>query len=265
MSEKSKLSSPKKQSKASFSAARIDSNNASNITRKRKNTLLKLFTISFMLLFFSMFVVGTGALSIVYSYVKDSPEINSGSLQSAVTSYIYDRNEVLVAELYDEQNRIEISLETIPDHVINAFIAIEDERFFEHYGVDLKAITRAFVINLRKGDWTVQGGSTITQQLIKNAFLTPEKTFRRKIQEAWLSIKMESQYSKNEILEIYLNQIYFAHGAYGLEVAANVYFDKSVEGLTIAEAAMLAGIPRSPNYYSPKKTRKLPDKGNPLS
>ena len=264
MTGKSKLNSPKKQNKQPAGSARHTRNSASNTISKQSNhkkkkqkPLLKILKIAIMLLVFAVIVVGAGALSIVYSYVKDTPEFNPGNLRPAVTSYIFDRNGVELAGLYDEQNRIEVSLEAIPDHVIHAFIAIEDERFYEHYGVDPMAIARAFVINLRQGDWTEQGGSTITQQLIKNAFLTPEKTFRRKVQEAWLSLKMERQFSKSEILEIYLNQIYFAHGAYGIEAAAIVYFNKNVGELTIAEAAMLAGIPRSPNYYSPYKNPEI--------
>ncbi len=281
MTGKSKNNSPNKQAKKASSATRIYRNNAAaklnqrvnkptgsnaaanhkseKTTKRRKGSkpAIKALKIALMLLVFSVIVVGAGALSIVYSYVKDTPEFNPGDLRPAVTSYVFDRNGVELAGLYDEQNRVEVPLEGIPEHVIQAFIAIEDERFYDHYGVDPTAIARAFVINLRQGDWTEQGGSTITQQLIKNAFLTPEKTFRRKIQEAWLSLKMERQFSKSEILEIYLNQIYFAHGAYGIEAAANVYFNKNVEDLTVAEAAMLAGIPRSPNYYSPYKNPEI--------
>ena len=213
--------------------------------------LLKTFKISVLLLIVLIIVAGAGIFSIVYSYVKDAPDFNPQDLNPAVTSYIFDNQGNEITSLYDEQNRIEILLESVPQDVQNAFIAIEDERFYEHYGVDPTAITRAFYINLRQREWTEQGGSTITQQLIKNAFLTPEKTFRRKIQEAWLSLEMERQYSKNEILELYLNQIYFAQGAYGIEAASNTYFNKSTDELSVAEAAMLAGIPRSPNYYSP--------------
>lgn len=222
-----------------------------NTKRKKKKKLFKAIKITFLLLIFALIVVVAGAFAIAYSYIKDTPEFNPGRLHPSLTSYIFDRHGNELASLYDEQNRIEIPLEEIPDHVQKAFIAIEDERFYNHIGIDPLAIVRAFVTNLRQRDWTEQGGSTITQQLIKNAFLTPEKTYRRKIQEAWLAIKMERQYSKSEILEMYLNQIYFAHGAYGIEAAANTYFNKSAKELSLAEAALLAGIPRSPNYYSP--------------
>lgn len=218
---------------------------------RRKRKKLKPLKAVFLLLLVFFVLFSAGALTIVFSYVMDAPGFNKGVLQPPVTSYIYDRQGKEVTRLYDEQNRIEIPLEQIPEHVQKAFIAIEDERFEKHFGVDPLAILRAFISNLRQRSWTGQGGSTITQQVVKNAFLTQEKTFTRKVQEAWLAIKMERQYSKDEILEIYLNQCYFAHGAYGVETAANVYFGKSASELTIAEGALLAGIPRSPNYYSP--------------
>ncbi len=224
---------------------------SSNSPVKKKRPFLK-FLKGFFLVFLILFLlIGAGTLAVVASYVKEAPSFNKGVLQTPVTSYIYDHENKEITRLYDEQNRIEVSLEQIPEHVRKAFIAIEDERFEKHFGVDPLAILRALVSNLRQRNWAVQGGSTITQQVVKNAFLTQEKTFRRKIQEAWLAIKMERQYSKDEILEIYLNQCYFAHGAYGVETAANNYFGKSVGELTIAEGALLAGIPRSPSYYSP--------------
>ncbi|NMB41100.1 MAG: PBP1A family penicillin-binding protein [Firmicutes bacterium] len=219
--------------------------------RKKSRKVFKVFKIILLLLFIALIVLGAGAFSVVYSYIKEAPEFDSSTLHPPVTSYIYDCQGKEIAELYDEQNRIEVPLERIPRHVQKAFIAIEDERFEEHFGVDPVAIMRAFMANLRQRRWASQGGSTITQQLIKDAFLTPEKSYRRKIQEAWLAIKMEQEYSKDEILEMYLNRIFFAHGAYGIEAAANTYFNKSVEELTIAEAALLAGIPRAPSYYSP--------------
>lgn len=221
--------------------------------KKKKRILFRLFKIAILLLIIAFVLVGAGMLAAAYSIVKDAPELDVDNLKPPVTSYIYDRNGNEVTMLYDEQNRKEIPLEMIPKHVQQAFVAIEDERFYEHYGVDPMAILRAFLVNLRQNTLTGQGGSTITQQLIKDAFLTPEKTFQRKIQEAWLALKLERQYSKSEILELYLNRIPFAHGAYGIEAAANTYFNKSAGELTIAEAALLAGVPRAPNYYSPYK------------
>lgn len=228
--------------------------NKSNKKKKTtKKVLFKLFKIAILLLFIAVVLAGMGLLAVAYSYVKDAPELDVDNLNPPVTSYIYDREGNEITKLYDEQNRKEIPLEMIPKHVQQAFIAIEDERFYDHYGVDPMAILRAVLVNLRQNSLTGQGGSTITQQLIKDAFLTPEKKLRRKIQEAWLALKLERQYSKSEILEMYLNRIPFAHGAYGIEAAANTYFNKSTGELTIAEAALLAGVPRAPNYYSPYK------------
>ncbi len=207
--------------------------------------------IIFILFFLLLLLLGVGGMTLLYAYIQDVPEFNPGKLTPPVTSYIYDRKGNELAALYYDQNRIQIPLEEIPLHVQRAFIAIEDERFYDHIGIDPIGIARAFVVNLRNRNRIEQGGSTITQQLIKTAFLTPEKTYERKVQEAYLAIKMERSYSKDEILELYLNQIPFAHGAHGIEVAANMYFQKSTGELTIAEAALLAGIPRAPNYYSP--------------
>ena len=196
-------------------------------------------------------VIGAGAFTVVYSFVNDAPDLRTLKTLTPAASRIYDRFDNEIAVFYGLENRIEKPLDQISPHIQKAFIAIEDERFYKHQGLDLMGLGRAFITNLRRGDWTGQGGSTITQQLVKNILLSQEKTFARKLKEAWLAIKMERQYSKSEILEMYLNQIYFAHGAYGVEAAARIYFDKSAAELTCGEAALLAGIPRSPNYYSP--------------
>lgn len=218
--------------------------------KKKVKKRVKILKITLLLILFVLLVFGAGALSVVYSYIKEAPEFDQSTLKPPVTSYIFDCRGKEITKLYDEQNRIEVPLEQVPLYVRKAFIAIEDERFEEHFGVDPMAILRALATNLRLHK-KAQGGSTITQQLIKDAFLTPEKKLKRKIQEAWLAIKMEQNYSKDEILEMYLNRIPFGHGAYGIEAAANTYFNKSVGELTIAEAALLAGIPRAPSYYSP--------------
>ena len=234
---------------------KISSEGKKNGEGKKKPKKLKTFKKAVVILFQAFLIVflllGGGALALVYHYLKDVPVFDPGMLQPAVTSYIYDNSDREIANLYYDQNRIEIPLESIPLHVQRAFVAIEDERFYEHYGVDPWAILRAFVINFQNKGSIEQGGSTISQQVIKTAFLTPEKTYQRKAQEAWLAFQMERRYSKDEILEIYINQIPFAHGAYGIESAANTYFNKSAKDLTLSEATLLAGIPRSPNYYSP--------------
>lgn len=150
-------------------------------------------------------------------------------------------------------NKMEgVAIEEIPEHVINAVLSIEDHRFYEHSGIDVKGIIRAAFENLTAGG-VVQGGSTITQQLAKNTILTPEKTYERKIKEVVIASQIEHQYTKDEILEMYLNQIYFGHGAWGIQNASRVYFGKNVEDMTVAEAAMLAGLIHSPSALDPYK------------
>lgn len=222
------------------------------MTRHRRIFLFGNALLNALLFLTVLFVIITGMLTVVYSSTGDIPDLSQWEKYAPLASLFYDRHGQEITALYGEQNRIHISLEEIPLHVQQAFIAIEDERFYRHPGIDPIGIARALCANLGRGRWnTEQGGSTITQQLVKNAFLSREKTLGRKIKEAYLSIRMEMQFSKKEILEMYLNQIYFAHGAYGIEAASRTYFNKSAGDLTVAEAALLAGIPRSPNNYSP--------------
>lgn len=166
-----------------------------------------------------------------------------------VASKIFDAKGNTISTLY-KQNRVEVPINKIPEVTQQAFVAVEDARFYSHFGLDPIRIISAAWINLKAGK-TVQGGSTITQQTVKNLYLSMEKTFSRKITEAWLAVLLESKYSKKQILEMYLNQIYFGQGAYGIEVAAQTYFDKPAEKLDLAESAMLAGLPKAPNTYSP--------------
>ncbi|MDR1696102.1 MAG: transglycosylase domain-containing protein [Endomicrobium sp.] len=165
-----------------------------------------------------------------------------------LSTKIYDKDNILIAELFTER-RMLVPINDIPVNLQNAFIAIEDNDYFKHWGVSTKGIMRALsrIVLKRK----VEGGSTITQQLAKTIFLTPERTIKRKIKEMLLTIQLEKNYSKDEILQFYINQIYFGSGAYGAQSAARIYFDKKVEDLSLAECAMLAAIPKSPNYYNP--------------
>ncbi|HOB86494.1 MAG TPA: PBP1A family penicillin-binding protein [Bacillota bacterium] len=170
-------------------------------------------------------------------------------VQTPLASQIYDQNDNLLALRYIE-NRVEVPLEQVADTVVKATIAVEDRRFFQHMGFDLSGLGRAFFKNIRQGQVT-QGGSTITQQLAKNLYLTHERTFQRKIKEAIYTVHLERSYTKEKILEMYLNTIYYGNSAYGIEAAAQTYFDKSAAELNLAESALLAGIPRNPSYYSP--------------
>lgn len=162
---------------------------------------------------------------------------------------LYDENDDLITELNVER-RVFIPLSQIPKHLQQAIIAVEDARFYSHLGVDPLAIARAIYQNFRRGR-IVEGGSTITQQLAKVLFLTPDKSLERKLKEAFLALELERRYSKDRLLELYLNQIYFGHGSFGVEAAARVYFGKSVTELTLPESALLAVLPRAPVSYSP--------------
>ena len=171
-------------------------------------------------------------------------------MRPAVSSQVFDSHGRLITTLHSDQNRLPIDINKVPQNLQNAFIAAEDNRFYEHIGIDPIGIFRAIFANLTNRG-IAQGGSTITQQLAKNAFLSQEQTLKRKIQEAMLALENEHKYSKKEILEMYMNQIYFGQGAYGIQTAAKTYFNKDVNELTLTQCAMLAGLPKSPNYYSP--------------
>ncbi len=196
--------------------------------------------------FFSLLAFGY----LVFTIFKDlpSPQRLSQRPQS-LTTKIYDRNGHLLYKVFRGENRTPISLEELPAYVIQATIAIEDKDFYRHRGLSLQGILRAAYQNLFLGKKT--GGSTITQQLIKNALLTSEKTWRRKIKEAVLALLVERMYSKNQILEMYFNEVGYGGSAYGIEEASQRYFGKHARELSLAEAALLAGLPASPTRYSP--------------
>ncbi len=166
------------------------------------------------------------------------------------TSVILDINGQVISSVFEQQHRIPVNLDEISPYFLKAIISIEDHRFFQHHGIDLQAIARAFLRNLRART-TLEGGSTITQQTAKVLFLSPERTYSRKLKEALLTIQLERQYTKREILERYVNLIYYGHGAYGIETAAQTYFNKSAKDLDLSESAILAGLVRGPAFYSP--------------
>lgn len=194
-------------------------------------------------------VAGAGA-GFLLSITGTLPDV-SQTLSPAASSQIYDCKGRLITTVHVEQNRLPVKLADTPKDLQNAFIAAEDIRFYKHHGIDPIGIARAVVSNIRHRDATGQGGSTITQQLARNAFLTQEQTLKRKLLEAVLAVEIENKYTKAEILEMYMNQIYFGQGAYGVQTASHVYFGKDVKDLNLAQCAMLAGLPNSPNYYSP--------------
>jgi penicillin-binding protein 1A len=195
--------------------------------------------------------IGLGAAGGIFAgLLRDLPSLEGlEAYQPSIATTLYSDQDEPFASFY-EQRRILIPLAQIPAELKQAVLAVEDSRFYQHRGLSPRAILRATVMNLlarRK----LQGGSTITQQLARVLFLTPEKSFTRKIKEALLAAEIEKHYTKDKILELYFNQVYFGHGAYGVEAAAQTYFQKSASRVTLAEAAMIAGLPSAPNRFSP--------------
>jgi penicillin-binding protein 1A len=191
------------------------------------------------------------AIGGIYFYLsRDLPKISSlTDYRPPVITTVYSDDNRKIAEFYNER-RIVIPLSEMPRMLIDAFIAAEDARFFKHKGIDFLSIIRAYFKNIEAGT-IVQGGSTITQQVTKSFLLTPEKNYTRKIKEVILAYRIDKKFTKEEILFLYLNQIYLGHGAYGVEAAAENYFGKSTKDLNLAECAILAGLPQAPSRYSP--------------
>ncbi len=217
-----------------------------------KKTVFFIRFIKFILKFsFLSIIAGVLTLTGIYLYFsKDLPQITTlKDYRPPTITCVYSDDGKKIGEFYNER-RIVIPLSEIPDIFINAFIATEDSRFYTHKGVDLYSIIRAFTRNLEAGT-IVQGGSTITQQVTKSFFLSPEKKYSRKIKEAILAYRLDKTFTKQEILFLYLNQIYLGHGAYGVEAASQNYFGKSAKDLTLAECATIAGLPQAPSKYSP--------------
>ncbi len=186
-----------------------------------------------------------------YFYVSKSlPRVDTlADYRPPIITRVFSDDGTVIAELFEER-RVVVPVSRIPKQLIQAFVAAEDANFFKHKGIDLTSILRAAIKNIEAGG-IVQGGSTITQQVAKSLLLTPERKFKRKFKEAILAYRMENRLSKEEILYLYLNQIFLGHGAYGVQAAAENYFDKDVEELTLAECSMLAGLPKAPSRYSP--------------
>ncbi len=214
---------------------------------KKKSSFKKIF----FFLFIVLFIAGAGAAAGFFvSVTSHLPDV-TGNITPNASSRIYDEKGRLITTVHAEENRIPVSIDQVPQHLQNAFVAAEDVRFYDHHGIDPRGILRAVFSNVVSGNATGQGGSTITQQLARNAFLTQEQTLKRKLLEVVLAFEIENKYTKKQILEMYMNQIYFGQGCYGIETASHVYFGKDVKDLTLPQCAMLAGLPNSPNYYSP--------------
>jgi penicillin-binding protein 1A len=220
------------------------------IQRKKGGFVKRFFAWLFLLGIFVAVFAGAAALVTFYYISNDLPKIASlADYHPSIITTVYADDGRKIAEFFKER-RIVIPLSEIPQTLIDAFIASEDARFFKHQGIDLLSIVRAFFKNIEAGA-IVQGGSTITQQVTKSFLLTPEKSYARKLKEAILAYRIDKAFSKEDILFLYLNQIYLGHGAYGVQAASENYFGKSAKDLNLAECAMLAGLPQAPSKYSP--------------
>jgi len=209
--------------------------------------IITVFALTFAITFIALTTLNTQ---------KISEMVQENKFLDAINSKVYDINGKIITEFYQE-NRNPVPLSKIPSNLINATIAIEDSDFYKHKGISLRGIVRAqwenfknIILQLNK-EAKPHGGSTITQQLAINTFLTREISLNRKLKDILLALQIERSFTKNEILEMYLNEIYFGHGAYGVQSAAKMYFNKNVQDLNLAECALIAGIPRGPSYYSP--------------
>lgn len=203
----------------------------------------------------ALILVGFLSVAAFFALAKfTTAKILTKDMAPMASSQFFDAKGNLITTVDSEEDRIPVTIDKTPKNLQHAFLAAEDIRFYEHGGIDFRGIGRAIYTYVRWGE--VQGGSTITQQLAKNYFLTQEQTLSRKLHEAFIALQIEQKYTKNEILEMYMNQIYFGQGSYGVETAANTYFGKHVQDLDLAQCAMIAGIPKSPNYYSPLSNPK---------
>jgi 1A family penicillin-binding protein len=218
----------------------------SRLSRRRRQSRARMLgrLLSFV---WSLALIGLIGIGLLYLYLRTETLPAAHVMQ---TSQILDANGNLIDAVHAGENRQVVPLGRISPYAVQATLAIEDRRFYEHFGIDPKGLARAVVVNLLHMD-KVQGASTITQQLARNLYLSHERTWDRKIREAIISLQLEMQYSKDEILERYLNQIYYGHATYGIQAASRLYFGKDAADLTLGEAALLAGIPKGPRYYSP--------------
>ena len=202
-----------------------------------------------------LFAAGSIVLiaGVFYIYAVMVPELPAidhlEDAQYQVPLRVYDRNEILLAE-FGEHRRIPVEFDKIPRYLIDAVVAVEDDQFWNHVGVDFYALLAAAYEVATTGRKT-RGGSTITMQVARNFFLSPEQTYARKFNEILLAMKIESEFSKEKIMELYLNKIFLGHRAYGISAASQVYYDKQLDDLTLAQAAMIAGLPKAPSKYNP--------------
>ena len=224
----------------------INGYTSTEMVREMKVKYLKKWGYLAMGLLGVLLISFVGFLLIVFlgNYVIDEDKLVVHS-----SSEMVDLEGNFVSKLYNENHQI-VSINDIPDYTKQAVVSIEDERFYKHHGIDFQSILRAVVLDI-KAFSKVQGASTLTQQLAKNVFLTHEKTFMRKTKEVIIAINLERKYTKDQILEMYLNQVYFGHGVYGIGGAAKYYFGKDIQNLNLEESASLAALLKAPSHYDP--------------
>ncbi|WP_422698376.1 transglycosylase domain-containing protein [Desulfofarcimen acetoxidans] len=220
--------------------------------KKKKLNWFRLFLLIGLLVL--LIVLGT-SIGLLISIIVDLPDINIKDLKYNAATLIYDQNDNLITKIGTE-NRIPVKINEVPKVVQNAFLAVEDVRFYQHHGIDIRGIARAAWQNITTGK-IKEGASTITQQLARDIYLNNDQKYKRKIQEIFLALMLERKLSKEEILELYLNRIYFGEGSYGIKTAAETYFGKKLNELGLKEAALLAGLPQAPSSYSPYQNKDL--------
>ncbi|HEU5206121.1 MAG TPA: biosynthetic peptidoglycan transglycosylase, partial [Gaiellaceae bacterium] len=213
--------------------------------RVRKRRLAALLLVLFVAAFLSF------TFGLVRAVASEIPALDPAAQHSDVDTVVYASNgRTVLAVLRGDESRVLVGTEDIAPIMRQAIVAVEDKRFFEHDGIDVRGVARALWQDVRN-QGIVEGGSTITQQFVKNAYIRNERTLARKVREAALAWQLEQRWSKDRILTAYLNTIYFGHGAYGIQQAARAYFKKSAKELTLSESALLAGIPSDPSLYDP--------------
>lgn len=243
--------------------SKIENNNQNNSKKQKKNKKIgwKIFRV-FLFVFLALIIVGAGiVLGVISGIVDDTDSISLDDLELLPqTTFLYDMNGNDLASLYDSENRIMISYDDLPKNTVNAIVAIEDERFFTHHGVDIKRTLGAILQYVSTGGGSSFGGSTITQQLVKNITSDKEYAWQRKIREWYRAISLESKLSKEKIFESYVNTIYYGDGSYGIQVASRHFFGKDVSNLDLAESATIAAMIQSPEVTNPYKSDEAKQK-----
>ena len=225
--------------------------------KTKKKPIWKKVLFSFLLIFL---LLGVGGAALGAYWIATAPELDPTKLEDTFSSTVYDKYGEEFASLSGDEKRTKVSYEDLPQELIDAVTATEDARFFEHSGIDLRRLGGAILANISDG-FGSQGASTITHQVVEKSFLPPDKKISLKVQEQWLALQLERQYSKEEILEFYLNKVFYGNRAYGVAEAAKNYFGKTdLHELTLPEVAILAGLPQRPTAYNPFENPDLTEK-----